>query len=150
MLKQRRLICPEFREFRSYIESIKDEIEEADYQAFSEWLSLKENSWFQGKGVDEILEWAADNLIKDLRELKAEQSWRNAAAATSGIGEISVSESGLEDAMNWVEATQFTGSPKQIRWAKSLAMRNLRSIITLWKQDKKVSTSSRWWIDNYA
>ncbi|USR93277.1 hypothetical protein NEA10_20755 (plasmid) [Phormidium yuhuli AB48] len=60
------------------------------------------------------------------------------------------SESDLEDAYHALDAIAFTGSPKQINWARSIALNGRDALAMLWKQgvDVKLPTQAAWWIEN--
>jgi hypothetical protein len=59
-----------------------------------------------------------------------------------------VSESNREDALNYVESLKFEGSEKQIKWAKSIAVRAIDDVAIALKNNKKIPTSAKWWIEN--
>jgi hypothetical protein len=50
--------------------------------------------------------------------------------------------------MDWIEATDFKGSEKQVKWAKDIARKNAGKIAQLKAQGKTIPTDARWWIDN--
>lgn len=60
------------------------------------------------------------------------------------------SESDLEDAYHALDAIALTGSPKQIKWARSIAWNSRDALAMLWKQgvDVKLPTQAAWWIEN--
>ena len=59
-----------------------------------------------------------------------------------------VSESDREDALNYVESLKFEGSPKQIKWATSIALDAVDDVAIALKNNKKIPTSAKWWIEN--
>ena len=98
------------------------------------WLS---DLTVQG-AIEQIDAWAKDN-----------QAWSKVAQTIEQQAEHKLaSESDLEDALQWVEATEFSGSEKQVRWAKSIALKNLPKIVELWKANQEVPSQASWWIDN--
>lgn len=131
------LIPPVVADLRSFLSN--PEVEEEDKTAFDEWLKLESFEKVKGKTVAEILEWAADNLLPRLEELKAEESFKKAAGLPS--------EPELEDAYHWVECS-LVGSPKQVEWAKSIAHKHHIAIIRAQKAGKQVPSCAKWWIEN--
>lgn len=60
-----------------------------------------------------------------------------------------VSESDMEDAYNAADSLQFTGSPKQVDWARSIATKSSEDIARAWKvKSFDLPTSASWWIGN--
>lgn len=64
------------------------------------------------------------------------------------LAENSVSEIDLEEALHFIEALNFSGSPKQIAWAQSIANQKLEIVAEALKQGKKIPASAKWWIEN--
>lgn len=124
-------------EFQAKIADLNPDAE--DLAAINEWLGLKSVNWFEGKTVDGILDWMADNLLDDLTALKAKNSYQKAAGTPS--------EPELEDAYNWVECS-LVGSEKQVNRAKSIAHNHHFAIVQAQKAGKPVPTKASWWIEN--
>jgi len=107
------------------------------------------------KGVNEPLFWEgccgkemnAEDIAKFL--VGEYYNFMDAPAAYSmGMLKTETSENELEDAINWVDATKFQGSEKQVKWAKDIAHKNLEYICKLWKSGQEPSISAKWWIEN--
>ncbi len=58
------------------------------------------------------------------------------------------SETELEDAQNVAESINFTGSDKQIKWAKDIAIKATEAIAASKLSISQIPTSAKWWIDN--
>lgn len=58
------------------------------------------------------------------------------------------SETELEDAQIVAESIAFTGSDKQIKWAKDIALKATESIASSKLAIGQIPTSAKWWIDN--
>ena len=95
------------------------------------WYSCREQKDFK-----EMADWIVANFW---RELQVEQK-----TYTFSIP----SESELEDALHWVENTEFQGSQKQIKWAKDIALKHLQEIVSAWKKGIEIPTTAKWWIEN--
>ncbi|MFN9559458.1 MAG: hypothetical protein ACK56B_12880 [Dolichospermum sp.] len=59
-----------------------------------------------------------------------------------------IAENDREDALNYVESLKFEGSEKQIKWAKSIALNAIDDVVIALKNNKKIPTSAKWWIEN--
>ena len=59
-----------------------------------------------------------------------------------------IAENDREDALNYVESLKFEGSEKQIKWAKSIALNAIDDVAIALKNNKKIPTISKWWIEN--
>lgn len=136
-----RLAPPSYLELKAFIADPANEAVDADDVAIiQEWMELRGMAYFKGKTFEEVLEWIPDNIESDIAALKMEKACKQIAGVPS--------ESDLEDAYNWVDSTQFTGSPKQIAWAKSIAHNHHTAIVLAWRQGKTIPTDARFWIDN--
>lgn len=63
--------------------------------------------------------------------------------------ESEVSETAKEDAYQAIEGINFTGSEKQINWARDIAHKSADDIAKTWKNKHfNLPTSARWWIEN--
>lgn len=124
----------QLREFLSHSEIFPE-----DREAFEEWIFLESIEFFKHKSLAEILEWAADNLLPRLEELKAIKAFSEASQVPSS--------SDLEDVYHWVECS-VNGSPKQVAWAKEIAHRHHFAIFQAQKAGKTVPASAEWWIRN--
>ncbi len=142
----RRLIPSVFVELDAWARegAALSEFSPEDVDLIKEWISLKPKNFFRDKSVDEVKDWMCENLYSDLELLKASQRVSSAVALASGVP----SETDLEDVYNWVDSTQFTGSPKQVDWAKSIAHGHHNAIALAWKHGKTIPTAASWWIDN--
>ena len=58
------------------------------------------------------------------------------------------SETELEDAQNVAESITFTGSEKQIKWAKDIAIKASEAIAASKLSISQIPASAKWWIDN--
>ena len=113
---------------------------------------------------DDAEEWE-DALKLDLSALQVGQkietwietkdNWEKAGKAITATANQSiqsqtdlVAEPDLEDALNTIEALPFKGSDKQIKWAKDIALKNLRDVAIALKNNKQLPLSAKWWIDN--
>jgi len=128
-----RLIPPVVNEIKTLISN--PELDSQDRKAFEEWMSLESPQFFRGKTLEQIIEWAADNLLPRLDELKAQKAFREAANVPS--------EAHLEDVYMWVECSISNGSPKQIAWAKSIAHNHHFAIFQAQKAGKPVPTAAK-------
>ena len=128
-------------ELESYLESLvkSGDADAEDLATVREWMKLKPSAWFVGRTVSQIMDWMPDNLIADLEQLKAANSFQKASGTPS--------ESDLEDAYNWVECS-VTGSEKQVAWAMSIAHDYHFAIVQAWKAGKSIPTAASWWIEN--
>lgn len=62
---------------------------------------------------------------------------------------VSVAEPDIEDAYNTADTINFTGSEKQINWARSIATKSSEEIARAWKKKNfSLPGSAKWWIDN--
>jgi hypothetical protein len=63
--------------------------------------------------------------------------------------EPQAAEPQIEDAINAVESIDFTGSEKQIAWAKSIALDHVEQIAESWQgKNFTLPTQAKWWIDH--
>lgn len=75
-----------------------------------------------------------------------ENAESDVAAPSNAIAVASETE--LEDAQNVAESISFTGSEKQVRWAKDIAIKASEAITTSKIAISQIPTSAKWWIDN--
>lgn len=115
-----------------------------DLQLFASWRGWDKTGiidWdvIQLDSIDE----SVVELYRLLNRIKQEEAaWKKAAGLPS--------ESDLEDAYNTLDAIALKGSPKQIKWARSITWNANHTLATLWKQGLQVRLpeSAAWWIDN--
>lgn len=114
------------------------------------WYSCREQKDFK-----EMADWIIANFWRELQikqkldmetsdELPVEVKKSESEYYTFSIP----SESDLEDALHWVENTEFQGSEKQVKWAKDIALKHLQEIVSAWKKEIEISISAKWWIEN--
>jgi len=114
------------------------------------WYSCREQKDFK-----EMADWIIANFWRELQieqkidmetsdELPVEVKKSESEYYTFSIP----SESDLEDALQWVENTEFQGSEKQVKWAKDIALQHLQEIVSAWKKEIEIPISAKWWIEN--
>jgi hypothetical protein len=67
---------------------------------------------------------------------------------TEAEEENPIAENDREDAIHYIASLDFIGSEKQIKWAKSIALNAVDEIAIALKNNKKIPTSAKWWIEN--
>ena len=114
------------------------------------WYACREQKDFK-----EMADWIIANFWRELqieKKLNAETTDELPVEVTkteSGYYTFSIpSESDLEDALQWVENTEFQGSEKQVKWAKDIALKHLQEIVSAWKKGIEIPISAKWWIEN--
>jgi hypothetical protein len=112
-----------------------------DPEEWEEALKLNLSALQVGQKIESWIE-TKDNWEKSAKSITAR--------ATKSIEDQSdlVAEPDMEDALNTVEALPFKGSEKQIKWAKDIAVKNLRDVAIALKNNKQLPLSAKWWIDN--
>lgn len=114
------------------------------------WYSCREQMDFK-KMADWIIAnfWRELQIERKLEEETIDELPDGVEKTESGYYTFSIpSESDLEDALHWVESTEFQGSEKQVKWAKDIALKHLREIVSAWKKEIEIPISAKWWIEN--
>ena len=102
-----------------------------------------------GYSPDEQLFTKAQQLLSELDDSgKLEEMLAEIQPPQTQSDAIEVSGSDLEDAYNAADSISFTGSEKQINWARSIATNNDRAIALSGLSLKQLPASAKWWIDN--
>jgi len=137
------------------IEETRQEIWDAFYYWWQKnndieyWYSCREQMDFK-----EMADWIVANFWRELQieqKLESEESNKLPVEVEKSDGHYTFfipSESDLEDALQWVENTEFNGSEKQVKWAKSIALKHLQEIANAWKKEVEIPLSAKWWIEN--
>ena len=130
---------------------ISEHGDDDDVLQFEEFLRLVEWSgepiFSQFDSVESFMQWAGKNMGPWMSEKRVEFA-KNAGAMSIAVAQGMPSSSDLEDAQSWAECASFTGSEKQIQWARSIALNNTNAIALASKKGVKPSTSAKWWIDH--
>jgi hypothetical protein len=126
---------------------LTEETRQEIWDAFYYWWQKNNDIdyWYacrEQKDFKEMADWIIANFW---RELQIEQKLKEQQTKEP----IKIpSESDLEDALQWVENTDFQGSEKQVKWAKSIALKNLQEIVSAWKKGIEIPIFAKWWIEN--
>ena len=139
---------------------LTEETRQEIWDAFYYWWQKNNDIdyWYacrEQKDFKEMADWIIANFWRELQieqkldmetsdKLPVEVKKNESGYYTFGIP----SESDLEDAINWVEITEFQGSEKQIKWAKDIASMHLQEIVSAWKIGIEAPISAKWWIEN--
>ena len=110
------------------------------------WYSCREQKDFK-----EMADWIIANFWRELQieqKLDAETTDQLPDGVQKTYTFSIPSESELEDALHWVENTEFQGSEKQVKWAKDIALKHLQEIVSAWKKEIEIPISANWWIEN--
>ena len=130
-----------------------------------ELLSRKQKTEEQIKlALDEILKcpvWSDAGLWDELASLSISEivtkiddwattnhNWEKASNKIVKQANIKPSAKDLEKALNVVKSLELEGSEKQVKWAKNIALDNLKYVAACISKDVKISTSAKWWIEN--
>lgn len=139
---------------------LTEETRQEIWDAFYYWWQKNNDIdyWYacrEQKDFKEMADWIIANFWRELqieRKLDAEtiDKFPDGVEKTeSGHYTFSISsESDLEDALQWVENTEFQGSEKQVKWAKDIALQHLQEIVSAWKKGIEIPISAKWWIEN--
>lgn len=124
------------------VEEVEDDIE-----ILVKWFRFRCHArwWQQFKAqhtTKDAAQWIIENAVRELEESDSEKSFQKAANAPS--------ETELEDCLHQMEAIQWQGSEKQIKWAKDIATQNLATISVAFRKNNnlKLPTSAKLWIEN--
>ena len=126
---------------------LTEETRQEIWDAFYYWWQKNNDIdyWYacrEQKDFKEMADWIIANFWQELQieqKLKEQQTKEPIKIP---------SESDLEDALQWVENTDFHGSEKQVKWAKSIALKNLQEIVSAWKKGIEIPIFAKWWIEN--
>ena len=143
-------------EYRSQVvafinEAIKgvDEGLDEDLEVLLKWFDSKKSGkyWESAKkqmSPDAMASWILENAAQEVENDGIQEVFHQVALNAVGAA----SESQLEDAIQVAESIAFQGSPKQIKWAKDIALKNAEAIALSGITIAKIPTKASWWIDN--
>ena len=126
---------------------LTEETRQEIWDAFYYWWQKNNDIdyWYSCRNQMDFKEMADWIIANFWRELQIERKLEEETAEES----IKIpSESDLEDALHWVENTEFKGSEKQVSWAKDIAQKHLQEIVSAWKKEIEIPISAKWWIEN--
>lgn len=113
---------------------------------------LHQSDWSEAVQI-EYLEWCATLPVWVDQALTTKEQIIEAIEAAAETEELH-QEAGIpspsekEKALAWVQEAEFSGSEKQIKWAKDIASKHAEAIVFAWKKGYAVPTSAKWWIEN--
>ena len=119
-------------------EAIKSELHQSDW---SETEKTEYLSWCATLPV-----WVDQALTTKEQIIEAIEAAAETEELHQEAGIPSPSEK--EKALAWVQEAEFSGSEKQIKWAKDIASKHAEAIVFAWKKGYAVPTSAKWWIEN--
>ena len=132
-------------------EAIKgvDEGLEEDLEVLLKWFDSKKSGkyWESAKkqmSPDAMAAWILENAAQEVENDGIQAVFEKVALNTVGTA----TESQLEDAIQVTESLDFQGSPKQIKWAKSIALENAEAIALSGISIPQIPIKASWWIDN--
>lgn len=132
-------------------EAIKgvDEGLDEDLEVLLKWFDSKKSGkyWESAKkqmSSNAMAAWILENAAQEVENQGVQEVFHQVALNAVGAA----TESQLEDAIQVAESIDFSGSPKQIKWARSIALENAEAIALSGISIPQIPTKASWWIDN--
>ncbi|MBT9138490.1 MAG: hypothetical protein DDT31_01055 [Syntrophomonadaceae bacterium] len=122
------------------------EVVQDDMDILYKWFLLRNQAawWMSAKkshSPDKMAEWVIENALDDTNNLEIQSA--NQQIALNMVGQATPEQ--LEAARVVAESIELEGSPKQIKWARSIIQDNLNAIAL---SKSSLPTKASWWIDN--